>query len=585
MNPLLSALTASGIITADVAAMVDRQMSPLDAQAYAEGLMLDAFRNGLKAQEIRYLDLVNAANGKPPEQQLAMFWQDENDALYRSVEGALVQVASDRAVQISIATGNADMWAVVNEEIIDWVGEYYQSFDPTFVGSIPNLNVTSRTLIGQAFNDWQRGEIEGFGAADGLPQLIRALEPTFGVKRATTIAVTETTRVFNESTVAAGRANPLITRYRFFSAADDRVCPICGPLHNSISSPNKANPTFNHPSLGALPIPPLHVNCRCQAVPETDVTLQFDSNLPRPYTWSPETPEEYAKRRRDELAKTRPPTPKPPKAKAPEATLPPAPPPEPPKVAPAEAARNKLKAEPYTVPYRSSDEIMARAVSENDKMIGTLSKAAGVSPVEFEKTVISTVENVVANVSPSIRSDSDSAISILKDGRFKSQFESNKSGGGFSTKLRRDAEEWGIGVPRNISVEKRPIYGYFKTQEHGAGAYGNVEFVLKDTVRERTTITVGDSLSGFADKSTVGVPLNSITKASFADNYAVGELYKTGRISEGYIEAQIHGGVTIDDVFEVIVHPDEQTGRSMSRELRDICREKGIKVSYSEDAD
>lgn len=408
--------------------MVDRQMSPLDAQVYAEQIMLAAFRDGLKAQEIRYLDLVNAANGKPPEQQLAMFWDDENAALYRSVEAALFQIASDRAVSISIATGGNDMWAVVNEEIIDWIGEYYQSFAPTFVGSIPNLNATSRTLVGQVLIDWQRGEMEAFGAADGLPQLIRSLEPAFGVKRATTIAVTETTRVFNESTVAAGRANPLITRYRFFSAADDRVCfpadtlvetsagskpiqdvcigdsvltrhglrrvlavserkysgamvtvdtsvgsvtataehpfwtnedgwiragelqdthtlrsfdrnrhiishsvaqlsnailvynleiegipefyangilvhncPICGPLHNSISSPNKANPTFNHPSLGALPIPPLHVNCRCQAVPETDVTLQFDSNLPRPYTWSPETPAEYAKRRRDEL--------------------------------------------------------------------------------------------------------------------------------------------------------------------------------------------------------------------------------------------------------------------------------------------
>ncbi len=305
MNPLLSALTASGIITADVAAMVDRQMSPLDAQIYAEQIMLTAFRDGLKAQEIRYLDLVNAANWQPADQQLSMFWKEENTLLYRSIESALVQIASDRAVSISIATGGADMWNVVNEEIIDWIGEYYQSFAPSFVGSIPNLNVTSRTIVGQALIDWQRGELEAFGATDGLPQLIRALEPAFGVKRAQTIAVTETTRVFNESTIAAGRANPLITRYRFFSAADDRVCPICGALHNSISSANKDNPTFNHPSLGSLPIPPLHVNCRCQAVPETDVTLQFDSNLPRPYTWSPETQAEYAKRRRDELAKGR----------------------------------------------------------------------------------------------------------------------------------------------------------------------------------------------------------------------------------------------------------------------------------------
>lgn len=671
--------------------------------------MLDAFRNGLKAQEIRYLDLVNAANGKPPEQQLAMFWEDENTALYRSVESALIEVASDRAVQISIATGNADMWAVVNEEIIDWVGEYYQSFDPSFVGSIPNLNVTSRTLIGQVFNDWQRGEIEGFGAADGLPQLIRALEPAFGVKRAKTVGVTETTRIFNESTIVAGRANPLITRYRFFSAADDRVCfpadtlvetgtgdrriqdirigelvwtrqglqrvlavsareydgyvtmidstvghvtatvnhpfwtvedgwvaceklsnkhtlraaakdvfvvgvftfrldrpimvynlevqgvpefyangilvhncPICGPLHNSISSANKDNPTFNHPSLGSLPIPPLHVNCRCQAVPETDVTLQFDSDLPRPYTWSPETPAEYAKRRRDELRGVTPP--KPPRARPPEATLPPAPKPEPPKVERISNSR-RLKEEPYAIPYKSSSEVMARALAENDKMVNTLSSAAGVSPVEYEKVVISAVENAVVDINPSIRSDANSAISIIKDGRFKSQFESGKSGGGFSPKIRRDAEEWGLGVPRDIKAEQHPIYGYFKTPEHGATAYGNVEFVLKNEVRQRTTITVGDSLGGFLDKSTVGSPLNSITKASFADPYAVDEMYKAGKISEGYIEAQIHGGVTVDDVFEVIIHRDADYNRVVADKLEVICREKGIKVSYSDEAD
>lgn len=314
MNPLLSALTAAGIIPADVAGMVDRQMSPVDAQLYAERIMFDAWRNGLMAQQIRYIDLVNAAEGKPPEQQLAMFWQDENEALYRSVEAALVEVASDRAVQISIATGNADMWAVVNEEVNDWIGEYYQSFDPTFVGSVPNLNVTARTVVGQALTDWQRGELETAGFADGLPQLIRALEPAFGAQRAETIAVTETTRVFNEATITAGRANPLITRYRLFTAADDRVCPICGPLHGQLSSADKDNPTWNHPSLGALPIPPLHVNCRCQAVPETDVTVQFESGLDRPYTWSPETPAEYAKRRRDEIAATRPPKPKTPAA-------------------------------------------------------------------------------------------------------------------------------------------------------------------------------------------------------------------------------------------------------------------------------
>lgn len=224
MNPLLFALVNSGIVDRSTADLVDRQTNPLEAQLYAEQVLQQAMRSGLLAQQIRYIDLVNAAQGKPSEEQLALFWQDENEALFRDIEGALVQVASDRAVQIGIAMGGDEMWAVVNEQVIDWVGDYYQSFDPSFVGSVPNLNVTARTIVGQATNEWQRGELEGAGEADGLPQLIRALEPAFGAQRADRISVTEVTRIFSEATIAAGQANPLITRYRWYSAADDRVC-------------------------------------------------------------------------------------------------------------------------------------------------------------------------------------------------------------------------------------------------------------------------------------------------------------------------------------------------------------------------
>ena len=64
--------------------------------------------------------------------------------------------------------------------------DYYTNLDVELVGSIPNLNATGRTEFARAFLDWQRGELETAGYADGLPQLIRAIEPTFGQVRAET---------------------------------------------------------------------------------------------------------------------------------------------------------------------------------------------------------------------------------------------------------------------------------------------------------------------------------------------------------------------------------------------------------------
>ncbi len=129
------------------------------------------------------------------------------------------------------------------------------------VGSIPNLNLTARTQFANAFLDWQRGELETAGYANGLPQLVRALEPTFGAARAKVIATTETTRVMASSAVEAARADDNVEYLEYYTAVDETVCPLCSPLAGQVIPKNSSG--FIHPEEGNVGFPPLHVNCRC----------------------------------------------------------------------------------------------------------------------------------------------------------------------------------------------------------------------------------------------------------------------------------------------------------------------------------
>ena len=286
MNALLAALVQLGILDRVTAERVGRNLDPVQAQAWAEEVMFQSFNGGLTAQRSRLLNMVDAANGRPSQAQLARFWRDEDAAFFRSVQPGLYQVAQERAIVSIISNGSEDMWQVVNQAVIDWVDDYYTNIDTAFVGSIPNLNDTGRTEFARAFVDWQRGELETAGYADGLPQLIRAIEPTFGAARATRIAVTETTRIFYETTYQAANANPFIVALRWYSAADERVCPVCGPNHG-VTIP-KAQRTW--PNGATIPA---HVNCRCVAIEETALTLETPLPREERYEWSEETYDAY----------------------------------------------------------------------------------------------------------------------------------------------------------------------------------------------------------------------------------------------------------------------------------------------------
>jgi len=271
MNPLLSALVQAGLMTPADAARLNRQINTTAAREYAEDEMLRAFQGGLASQRDRLVDAVRGTDGLLSIAQQNRLWQGENARLWASVRETVLDVASERAVLATASAGDVSMWNLVNEQVIEYADTYYLSDAADDVGSIPNLNQTSRTRFTRAFVDWQRGELETAGFADGLPQLIRSLESVFGAARAEAIGVTETARVFAQAEIAAARANKFVTSLMWESSVDERVCPICGPRHGTVVG--KETDGFRTTTDSVIGYPPAHVRCRCRVVSLTDPAL------------------------------------------------------------------------------------------------------------------------------------------------------------------------------------------------------------------------------------------------------------------------------------------------------------------------
>lgn len=137
---------------------------------------------------------------------------------------------------------------------------------------------------------------------------------------------------------------------------------------------------------------------------------------------------------------------------------------------------------------------------------------------------------------------------ILADGKFKSMFEIRPNDAHIST--RRLLEEDVHGIPKDAPADSRPIYGYLKADEDNAG-YGPIKFVLKDSVKERTTMTGGDSIGAWVP----GVRVSEAGSASAKRLSQSAHVVRADWENWGYVEAQIHGGVSLARDIRAIQMP------------------------------
>ncbi len=246
-----------------------------------------------------------------------------------------------------------------------------------------------------------------------------------------------------------------------------------------------------------------------------------------------------------------------------------------------------------------------------------------------------------------ISARSGAAARILDEGRFKSQFETGESGGMFNPEVRAQVEQRFLGVPEETAATDRPIYGALRTGRPdesmvGAGSwvprwqaglnhYGDHTFLLRPEVKDRSTYTIGDSLSvaglgryghnreplplerayAFSETPDSGemaskamrvvahpAPLDmrleraerhlrrarqdAIDPATGEPGEGAGRVFRLDWAHEPYVETQTRGGVTTDDVQALLI-PEANPPGNHRMLIHAIARERGIPVHRHED--
>jgi len=175
------------------------------------------------------------------------------DDLRAAIQPEIIAISRERAMALSDEVGVSFDPTIINTEALDWARDYsYQ-----LIGGITD---TTRELV--------RGAQQTFIETPGMTRadLEKMLQPAFGESRASTIAVTETTRAYSEAVnrQQAMLANSGIEMRRVWQTNNDSiVCPICGPLNGL--------PEEDWRDVFPLGPPQPHPNCRCS------LTLSSDS--------------------------------------------------------------------------------------------------------------------------------------------------------------------------------------------------------------------------------------------------------------------------------------------------------------------
>ncbi len=94
-------------------------------------------------------------------------------------------------------------------------------------------------------------------------------------------------------------------------------------------------------------------------------------------------------------------------------------------------------------------------------------------------------------------------LQAIADGRFKTQFETGASRGHFNPITRAEWENGYLDLPLDLPDSERPVYAALDVPVPNPGAdipgkpldhYGRVRIILSDDVKDRATLTIGDSL-------------------------------------------------------------------------------------------
>lgn len=196
---------------------------------------------------------------------------------------------------------------------------------------------------------------------------------------------------------------------------------------------------------------------------------------------------------------------------------------------------------------------------------------------------------------------------LVADGRYRSQWQTGLSAGSRSAVPGGDRQRWesalfgGAYDAADPSAFDHPVYGSLDLMldpHGGSPRFGSSFVVLRAHVRLRTTICVGDSVTGPKDVGTADAPWSVL--AGLAEQASSGALLNRGlgvedllkaldgsyvsagpsRDLDGYVEAQVHGGVSLrQDVAAIVVDPSF-AGTQVERDLSAAAEQFGFELGW-----
>jgi len=212
----------------------------------------------------------------------------------------------------------------------------------------------------------------------------------------------------------------------------------------------------------------------------------------------------------------------------------------------------------------------------------------GITSDELKKKVVDIIKPLVAKADIWIRMPSSRLNSLLSAGRFKNISEQKIKSPGKNPDIslkeyqkdRSVAENELFGLLPNVDNADRPIYGYLTSNKNGwlrsydegkskhdwLSDYGDCRIKMKNTIRDRSTFTMGDTLDvnsggriAYDGARIIPSPLNNIhAEVELGNSITIGKKYKSieDATSMYYNEVHIHNKVTLDDI-DTIYFKDE----------------------------
>lgn len=243
--------------------------------------------------EVEYANLLKSIFNKQEEGVLERFNQIEqgkaiNKISRNDIDTIIFDLKTQNEISIDIllpvlmkyleeAGEDALDFLGIDDEPFDSLAESVKEFrtKDALLG-IRNMNKTTRAKLRKVLSE---AVVQGYSATETAKNIKSVFVQANSV-RSLIIARTEVIKASNRGTLSAYKQSGVVVGKEWFTALDERVCPMCNPLHEKVVSLDKDFFTKGETQVGAdgkdyvvdyenVGTPPRHPNCRCTLIPVT----------------------------------------------------------------------------------------------------------------------------------------------------------------------------------------------------------------------------------------------------------------------------------------------------------------------------